>query len=40
MEVQGTAAQVFSRGHLVVEGDKFLGKPGDGQFLKRGSYSL
>jgi len=40
MEVQGKAAQVFSRGRLVVEGDRFLAKPGDGQFLKRGTHAL
>ena len=40
MEVLGKADKVFSRGRLVVEGDRFLGKPGDGQFLKRGTYAL
>jgi len=34
-EVQGNARQVFSRGELVVEGGKFLGKVGRGRYLHR-----
>jgi dihydropyrimidinase len=33
--VRGAPALVFSRGELVVEGDRFLGRPGRGRFLKR-----
>jgi len=35
-KVTGKPAVVLSRGKVIVEGDKFLGKPGTGQFLKRG----
>jgi dihydropyrimidinase len=34
-KVKGNARQVFSRGELIVEGGKFLGKPGRGEYLKR-----
>jgi dihydropyrimidinase len=34
-KVKGNARQVFSRGELVVEHGKFLGKPGRGNYLKR-----
>ena len=34
-KVKGNARQVFSRGELVVENGKFLGKPGRGNYLKR-----
>src|SRR5271157_85528 len=33
--VKGNARTVLSRGEIIVEGDKFLGKPGRGQYLKR-----
>ncbi len=33
--VKGNAKQVFSRGELVVERGKFLGKPGRGEYLRR-----
>jgi hypothetical protein len=26
----------LSRGKVIIENNKYLGKPGDGQFLKRG----
>jgi dihydropyrimidinase len=32
---KGNVAKVFSRGELIVEGGKFLGKPGRGRFLHR-----
>jgi dihydropyrimidinase len=35
--VKGAPTHVFSRGKLVVEGEKWLGKAGDGRFLKRGA---
>jgi dihydropyrimidinase len=34
-KVKGNARQVFSRGELIVEDGKFLGKPGRGNYLKR-----
>jgi hypothetical protein len=40
MTVSGSPAVVMSRGKVIFEGDKFLGKSGDGQFLKRGQYNL
>lgn len=33
--VKGNARQVFSRGELIVENGKFLGKPGRGKYLRR-----
>lgn len=33
--VKGNARQVFSRGELVVQNGKFLGKPGRGRYLRR-----
>jgi dihydropyrimidinase len=35
--VKGKAAVVLSRGEVIVEKDKFLGKKGRGKFIKRGS---
>jgi dihydropyrimidinase len=35
IEVTGMPEVVMSRGHVVVEGDKFLGRAGQGNFLKR-----
>jgi len=35
MKAVGKPVIVMSRGRVIVEGDRFLGKPGDGQFLKR-----
>jgi dihydropyrimidinase len=40
VEVEGVPNQVYSRGKLVVDGDKFLGRPGQGQFLKRQASNL
>ncbi|MCI0707646.1 MAG: dihydropyrimidinase [Ignavibacteriae bacterium] len=40
MTVSGSPAYVFSRGKLIFEGDKFLGKLGDGKFVRRGQYNL
>jgi dihydropyrimidinase len=39
IEVTGMPSIVLSRGRVVVEGEKFLGRPGAGEFLKRSSYS-
>jgi len=34
-KVKGNARQVFSRGELIVEHGKFIGKAGRGAYLKR-----
>jgi dihydropyrimidinase len=39
IEVTGMPDAVLSRGRVVVEGDKFLGRAGGGDFLKRALYS-
>jgi dihydropyrimidinase len=39
IEVTGMADVVLSRGKVVVEGDKFLGRAGQGEFLKRSTYA-
>ena len=36
--VKGNARQVFSRGELIVENGKFLGKPGRGKYLRRTAH--
>jgi dihydropyrimidinase len=38
--VKGKAAVVLSRGEVIVEKDKFIGKKGRGKFIKRGSPLL
>ena len=37
-EVTGVSETVISRGKIIVENCEYLGKKGDGQFLKRGLY--
>ncbi len=39
IEVTGMPDVVLSRGRVVVEGDKFLGRAGQGQFLRRSTYA-
>src|ERR1044071_5481280 len=39
IKVKGMPDVVLSRGQVVVEGEKFHGKPGKGSFLKRAVYS-
>jgi len=39
IEVTGMPDAVLSRGRVVVEGDKFLGRAGAGEFVKRALYS-
>jgi dihydropyrimidinase len=39
IKVKGTTDVVLSRGRVLVEGDQFHGKPGQGSFLKRATYS-
>jgi dihydropyrimidinase len=36
MQIQGAVETVLSRGKTIVENNQYLGKPGDGKFLKRG----
>ncbi len=38
--IDGSPSLVMSRGRVVFEDDKFLGKPGQGQYLKRGTYAV
>ena len=35
-EITGKVETVLSRGRVIIEGDKYLGKAGDGAYLKRG----
>ncbi|NPC55970.1 dihydropyrimidinase [Caenimonas soli] len=35
-QVHGAVRKVFSRGDLLVDGERWLGRPGRGQFLRRG----
>ena len=37
--VKGNAERVFSRGALIVDGSTWLGKPGRGAFIRRGTYA-
>jgi dihydropyrimidinase len=39
IEVTGMPDIVLSRGRVVVEGDKFVGRAGGGEFLKRATYA-
>ncbi|MBK9209899.1 MAG: dihydropyrimidinase [Anaerolineales bacterium] len=39
-ELAGYPEKVFLRGKLIVDGEKWLGKSGDGQFLKRGTGEI
>jgi dihydropyrimidinase len=39
IKVTGMPQTVISRGHVLVDGDKFLGRAGWGQFLRRSTYS-
>ncbi|HEX2574032.1 MAG TPA: dihydropyrimidinase [Polyangia bacterium] len=38
--VTGAPRQVYSRGELIVDNDRFLGKVGRGQFLRRATFGL
>lgn len=38
-EVKGVSETVISRGKIIVDNCEYVGKKGDGQFLKRGLYS-
>jgi dihydropyrimidinase len=37
-EVKGFTETVLSRGKVVIDNCEYVGKKGDGQFLKRGLY--
>ena len=39
-EVVGGPTHVLSRGKVVVEDGKYVGKKGDGRFVKRGTFDL
>jgi dihydropyrimidinase len=39
IQVIGMPVIVLSRGRVVVESDKFLGRAGTGEFVKRSTYS-
>src|SRR5213592_4359967 len=39
IKVKGMPDTVLSRGRVVVDGDKFLGRAGQGEFLKRATYA-
>jgi len=39
IEVTGMPETVLSRGRVIVDGDKFLGRPGRGEFLRRSTYA-
>src|ERR1044072_7547221 len=39
MKVKGVTKTVLSRGEVVIEEGKYLGRKGQGQFLKRGTFS-
>jgi dihydropyrimidinase len=39
IEVTGMPDAVLSRGRVVIENEKFLGRAGAGEFLKRALYS-
>lgn len=39
MKVRGVTKTVLSRGRIVIDDGKYIGKPGDGEFLKRSTFS-
>jgi dihydropyrimidinase len=39
-KVKGAATHVLSRGKVVVENGAYVGKKGDGRFVKRGTFAL
>jgi dihydropyrimidinase len=38
--VDGSPSRVIARGRIVFENDQFLGKAGQGEYLKRGTYAF
>jgi dihydropyrimidinase len=39
MKVRGVTKTVLSRGKVIIEDGRYVGKPGDGQFLRRGHFN-
>jgi dihydropyrimidinase len=39
IKFKGNADTVLSRGEVIVQGNKFLGKPGRGNYVKRDTYA-
>jgi dihydropyrimidinase len=39
MKVRGVAKTVLSRGKVIIDDGSYVGRPGDGQFLRRGTFS-
>jgi hypothetical protein len=39
IQINGAPKTVFLRGRAVIEGGKFVGRPGAGQFLRRQTHS-
>src|SRR4029077_14437402 len=39
VKVKGATKTVLSRGKVVIEDGRYIGAPGDGQFLKRGHFN-
>jgi dihydropyrimidinase len=40
MKIKGVVETVLSRGNVVVENSKYVGRAGDGEFLKRGACAV
>jgi dihydropyrimidinase len=39
MQIRGAVKTVLSRGRVVIEDGKYTGRAGDGEFLRRGTFS-
>lgn len=39
MKVKGVTSTVMTRGKVIIEEGRYIGKPGDGQFLRRSAFS-
>ncbi|HEU4386198.1 MAG TPA: dihydropyrimidinase, partial [Blastocatellia bacterium] len=39
MKVRGVTKTVLTRGRVIIEDGKYLGKAGDGEFLRRSAFS-
>jgi dihydropyrimidinase len=39
IRIKGMPRTVLSRGRIVIDSGKFVGRPGSGQFLRRQTYS-
>jgi dihydropyrimidinase len=39
MKVKGVTKTVLSRGRVIIEDGRYAGKPGDGEFLRRGAFN-